>query len=105
MGSQWAGMIEGLLQLDPFAKAINRAANILKTEGLDLLSVLNSKDETTFDNVLNSFVSITSMQVILFAKNNIYVYITPNNQQFRIKLLLLVGQYKFVQILKATIHI
>lgn len=64
MGSQWAGMIEGLLQLEPFAKAINKAAAVLKVEGLDLLSVLNSKDETTFDNVLNSFVSITSMQVI-----------------------------------------
>lgn len=64
MGSQWAGMAEGLLQLEPFAKAINRASAVLKVEGLDLLSVLNSKDETTFDNVLNSFVSITSMQVI-----------------------------------------
>ncbi|VVC29836.1 Hypothetical protein CINCED_3A014905 [Cinara cedri] len=65
MGSQWAGMAEGLLQLEPFSKAINRAASVLKVEGLDLLSILNSKDETTFDNVLNSFVSITSMQVAL----------------------------------------
>lgn len=65
MGSQWAGMFEGLVQLDPFAKAIHRAAAVLKVEGLDLLSILNSKDEATFDNVLNSFVSITSMQVHL----------------------------------------
>ncbi|XP_060839445.1 fatty acid synthase-like isoform X1 [Rhopalosiphum padi] len=65
MGSQWAGMVEGLLQLEPFARAINRAASVLQVEGLDLLSILNSKDETTFDNVLNSFVSITSMQVAL----------------------------------------
>jgi len=69
MGSQWSGMIEGLLQLEPFAKAINRAASVLKVEGLDLLSILNSKDETTFDNVLNSFVSITSMQVIFVILN------------------------------------
>lgn len=72
MGSQWAGMVEGLLQLEPFAKAINRAAAVLKVEGLDLLSVLNSKDETTFDNVLNSFVSITSMQVIFQNIDNIF---------------------------------
>ncbi|XP_050423114.1 fatty acid synthase-like isoform X2 [Adelges cooleyi] len=65
MGSQWAGMAEGLLQLEPFARAINRAAAVLQVEGLDLLSVINSKDEVTFDNVLNSFVSITSMQVAL----------------------------------------
>jgi fatty acid synthase len=65
MGSQWAGMIDGLLQLEPFARAINKAAAVLQVEGLDLLSILNSKDESTFDNVLNSFVSITSMQVII----------------------------------------
>ncbi|CAI6345632.1 unnamed protein product [Macrosiphum euphorbiae] len=65
MGSQWAGMVEGLLQLEPFAKAINRAATVLQDEGIDLLSILNSKDEKTFDNILNSAVSITSMQVAL----------------------------------------
>jgi len=72
MGSQWAGMVEGLLQLEPFSRAINRAASVLKVEGLDLLSILNSKDETTFDNVLNSFVSITSMQVSIRIKNKYY---------------------------------
>lgn len=64
MGSQWAGMIEGLLQLEPFAKAINNAAVVLKREGIDLLSILSSKSESTFENVLNSAISITSMQVI-----------------------------------------
>lgn len=77
MGSQWAGMVEGLLQLEPFARAINRAAAVLKVEGLDLLSILNSKDETTFDNVLNSFVSITSMQVSIKIKIK---YIKYNNK-------------------------
>jgi len=66
MGSQWAGMIEGLLQLEPFAKAINKAAAILQREGLDLMSILNSKSEKTFENVLYSAVSITSMQVIFW---------------------------------------
>lgn len=66
MGSQWAGMLEGLLQLEPFAKAIFKAASVLQAEGLDLMSILNSKSETTFENVLNSAVSITSMQVIFW---------------------------------------
>jgi len=78
MGSQWAGMVEGLLQLEPFARAINRAASVLQVEGLDLLSILNSKDETTFDNVLNSFVSITSMQVRIRIKF-VYIFITTNH--------------------------
>lgn len=64
MGSQWAGMFEGLLQLEVISKVVNMAANILKPEGLDLMSILNSKDESTFDNVLYSAVSITCMQVI-----------------------------------------
>lgn len=63
-GSQWAGMMEGLLHLKPIANAINKAASVLKDEGLDLLSILNSKDEATFDNIVNSSVSITSMQVM-----------------------------------------
>lgn len=66
MGSQWAGMIEGLLQLEPFAKSIYKAAAILQREGFDLMSILNSKSESTFENVLNSAVSITSMQVIFW---------------------------------------
>lgn len=64
MGSQWAGMVEGLLQLEVISKVVNMAASILKPLGLDLLSILNTKDERTFDNVLYSSVSITCMQVI-----------------------------------------
>lgn len=66
MGSQWAGMIEGLLQLEPFAKSIYKAAAILQKEGLDLMSILHSRNEETFENLLNSAVSITSMQVIFW---------------------------------------
>lgn len=66
MGSQWAGMLEGFMQLEPFAKSIYKAVAVLQAEGLDLLSILNSKDEKTFENVLYSAVSITSMQVIFW---------------------------------------
>lgn len=66
MGSQWAGMVEGLLELEPFARTIKKAADLLQGQGLDLMSILNSKNEATFDNVLNSAVSITTVQVIIY---------------------------------------
>lgn len=64
MGSQWAGMAKDLFKLKLFDETIREAAEILKAEGFDLYAVLKSDDESTFDNVLNSFVSITVMQVI-----------------------------------------
>lgn len=63
MGSQWAGMAKELLKFTQFEQTIRKAADTLKSEGFDLYTVLKSEDESTFDNVLNSFVSITVMQV------------------------------------------
>lgn len=63
MGSQWAGMAKDLLKLQIFDESIRKAAEVLKPEGFDLYKVLKSEDESTFDYVLNSFVSITVMQV------------------------------------------
>lgn len=63
MGSQWAGMAKELIKFQQFDQTIRKAADILKPEGFDLYAVLMSEDESTFDNVLNSFVSICVMQV------------------------------------------
>lgn len=63
MGSQWAGMAKDLFKLQVFEESMRKAADVLKAEGFDLLAVLKSEDEATFDNVLNSFVSITAIQV------------------------------------------
>lgn len=68
MGSQWAGMTKDLLKFQFFEQSVRKAAEVLKPEGFDLLAVLTSDDESTFDNVLNSFVAITAMQV------NIVIY-------------------------------
>ncbi|XP_046659342.1 fatty acid synthase isoform X2 [Homalodisca vitripennis] len=65
MGSQWAGMAKDLMRLEPFAATMNKCAEALRPEGVDLLSIVLSPDQSTFDNVLNSFVSITSCQVAL----------------------------------------
>lgn len=66
MGSQWAGMAQDLMKFQVFEQTIRRAADVLKKEGFDLYAVFRSNDESTFDNVLNSFVSIAVMQVSFF---------------------------------------
>lgn len=65
MGSQWAGMGRDLMVLEPFEKAIRKCADALQPEGIDLMSVIMKSDDSTFTNVLNSFVSIAAIQVAL----------------------------------------
>lgn len=64
MGSQWAGMGRDLMVLEPFEKAIRKCADALQTEGIDLINIIMKSDDSTFSNVLNSFVSIAAIQVI-----------------------------------------
>uniref|UniRef100_A0A6B2E4Y7 Fatty acid synthase n=1 Tax=Phlebotomus kandelakii TaxID=1109342 RepID=A0A6B2E4Y7_9DIPT len=64
MGSQWAHMAKELMQIDVFSKSIHRCAEALRPEGIDLVDVVTKLDESRFD-VLNSFVSIATLQVAL----------------------------------------
>ena len=63
MGTQWAGMGKDLMQLEVFEKGIRKCAEALKPEGLNLYDIVLSSDESTFDNVMNSFVAIAAIQV------------------------------------------
>lgn len=63
MGSQWPCMANDLMKLEVFEKAINKCADALRPHGVDLLNILLKSDDSTFDNVLNSFVSIAAVQV------------------------------------------
>lgn len=65
MGSQWPGMAKHLMRIEPFKQSIRKCAAALKPHGLNLEEILIEGTETTFDNVLNSFVSIAAMQVAL----------------------------------------
>lgn len=67
MGTQWAGMGKDLMQIEVFEKGIRKCAEALEPEGLNLYDIILSSDESTFDNVMNSFVSIAAIQV-----NHIY---------------------------------
>ncbi|KAJ9575473.1 hypothetical protein L9F63_007678, partial [Diploptera punctata] len=65
MGTQWAGMGKDLMQLEVFEKGIQKCAAALEPEGINLYDIIMSPDDSTFDNVLNSFVSIAAVQVAL----------------------------------------
>ena len=65
MGSQWASMAKDLMHLEVFRNSINRCADALRPEGVDLVKILTESDESTFDHILNSFVSIAAVQVAL----------------------------------------
>ncbi|CRK93737.1 CLUMA_CG007265, isoform A [Clunio marinus] len=65
MGSQWASMAKDMMQVESFRTAINRCADALAPENIDLIDILTKSDEEKFDNILNSFVSIAAVQVAL----------------------------------------
>ncbi|CAG9771106.1 unnamed protein product [Ceutorhynchus assimilis] len=65
MGSQWAGMAKDLMTLDVFKQSIDRCSAALKPHGINLENIIVNGTNETFDNVLNSFVSIAAMQVAL----------------------------------------
>lgn len=65
MGSQWAGMAKSLMTLDAFKNSIKKCSDVLKPRGVNLEDIICNGTETTFDNVLNSFIAIASMQVAL----------------------------------------
>ncbi|XP_076656220.1 fatty acid synthase-like [Halictus rubicundus] len=66
MGSQWAGMGKDLLCIEPFKRSLQRCADALKPEGVDLMNViLNSTPESFVENVVHCFISIAAIQVAL----------------------------------------
>ncbi|XP_066156912.1 fatty acid synthase [Euwallacea fornicatus] len=65
MGSQWPEMAKDLMQLDVFRQSIDRCSAALRPHGVNLEDIIVNGTSDTFDNVLNSFVSIAAMQVAL----------------------------------------
>lgn len=65
MGSQWPGMAKDLMKIEAFHNSINKSAAALKPHGVNLENIIVNGTEATFENVLNSFVSIAAVQVAL----------------------------------------
>ena len=64
MGSQWPGMGRAMMELEVFRNSIMKCDAILKPHGVRLYDMLMSEDEELMKDVVNSFVCITSIQVI-----------------------------------------
>ncbi|CAH0546412.1 unnamed protein product [Brassicogethes aeneus] len=65
MGSQWPGMAKDLMNVETFRESIKKSAAALKPHGINLEDIIVNGNEATFDNVLNSFISIAAIQVAL----------------------------------------
>lgn len=65
MGSQWPGMGKELLSIEPFQRSLQRSAEVLKAEGVDLMNLILNGTAETFENIVSSFVSIAAIQVAL----------------------------------------
>ncbi|KAK4877606.1 hypothetical protein RN001_010112 [Aquatica leii] len=65
MGAQWPGMAKQLMQVELFRNSIKNSAEILKPYGVNLEDIIINGDNNTFENVLNSFVSIGAVQIAL----------------------------------------
>ncbi|KAJ8686543.1 hypothetical protein QAD02_022337 [Eretmocerus hayati] len=65
MGSQWSGMGEALLRLPVFAESVQKCDAVMKPYGVDVYELLTVAEEAKFDQILNSFVAITVIQICL----------------------------------------
>lgn len=77
MGSQWASMAKDLMQFDVFRNSIDRCADVLRPQGMDLIELLTRSDDISFENVLNSYVAICAVQIGLTDVLT-YFEISPN---------------------------
>ncbi|XP_008048097.1 fatty acid synthase isoform X2 [Carlito syrichta] len=62
MGTQWRGMGLSLMRLESFRTSILRSDEAVKPFGLKVSELLLSTDESTFDDIVHAFVSLTAIQ-------------------------------------------
>ncbi|EZA53779.1 Fatty acid synthase [Ooceraea biroi] len=63
IGSQWLGMGQALLQFPVFSQTVERCNKILSPHGVHVNDILTNEQETNCNNILNSLVGITVMQI------------------------------------------
>lgn len=67
MGSQWNGMGKDLLQIPVFAETVDRCDSVLRPKGIDIRHILTSDDPSLFDDIVNAFVGIITVQVLVYS--------------------------------------
>lgn len=82
---------QALLRFPAFYETVEKCDMILRTRGMRVIDVLTSKHEAIFNNILNSLVGITVMQVMnypfqllrkLYANYIIYLEFTKKKYFF-----------------------
>nr|XP_018903541.1 PREDICTED: fatty acid synthase-like [Bemisia tabaci] len=63
MGSQFNGMGIQLMHISIFRDVIERCDKVLAPYGIDIKHILTTDDESIFDDITNSFVGITAVQL------------------------------------------
>ncbi len=63
VGSQWSQMGKPFLQIPLIRSAIEKCHNVLVSKGLNLIDIITSDDPSIFDNILNTFVGIVTIQI------------------------------------------
>ncbi|XP_048505788.1 fatty acid synthase-like [Athalia rosae] len=63
LGSQWPGMGKALLRIPVFAKTIKECDATLRPYGVDVLGILTAEDPKLLENIMNTFIGITAMQI------------------------------------------
>ncbi|CAF0706992.1 unnamed protein product [Brachionus calyciflorus] len=77
MGTQWEGMGRDMMNIEIFRKSMEKSNEILKPYGMDLIEIILSRNSTSYERTLNSFVGIASIQIALVDCLN-YVGIKPD---------------------------
>ena len=65
MGTQWPGMARQLFGIETFQRSLRRSADALAPHGIDLMNIIINATDETYENVMESFVSIAAVQVAL----------------------------------------
>lgn len=63
MGSQWPGMINGLMKIKIFRETIEKCHNILVKHQYDLISIFESTDPKVVNDIINSMVMINAIEI------------------------------------------
>ncbi len=62
-GSQWPTMGRSFLEIPIIRNSVEKLHNILTPKGLDLMEIITSDSPSTFDNIQNTFVAVTAIQI------------------------------------------
>ena len=63
MGSQWPGMARDMLHVHVFKQSLLKSDAVLKQYDVELMKIIGEGNGDTFQNPVNAFVTITSIQV------------------------------------------